>query len=44
VQRLRALLLSTSRLALALLHFSSDYKTDLIKGVKKKEAAKTFKK
>jgi hypothetical protein len=38
------LLLSTSRLALAFLHFSSDYKTDLTKKVKKKEAAKAFKK
>jgi hypothetical protein len=43
VQRLRALLLSTSRPALALLHFSSDYKTDLTKEVKKKKAAKAFK-
>jgi hypothetical protein len=44
VQRLKALLLSTLRLALAFLHFFSDYKTDLIKEVKKKEAAKAFKK
>jgi hypothetical protein len=44
VQRLKALLLSTSRPALALPHFSSDYRTDLIKEVKKEEAAKAFKK
>jgi hypothetical protein len=44
VQRLRALLLSTPRLALAFLHFSSDYKTNLTKRVKKEEAAKAFKK
>jgi hypothetical protein len=44
VQRLRALLLNISRLALAPSHFSLNYKTDLIKGVKKKEAAKVFKK
>jgi hypothetical protein len=44
VQRLKALLLSTSHLALAPSHFSPDYKTDLIKRVKKKEAAKAFKK
>jgi hypothetical protein len=44
VQRLKALLLSTSRLALAPLHFSPDYRTDLTKGVKKEEAAKVFKK
>jgi hypothetical protein len=44
VQRLKALFLSTSRLALASPHFSFNYKTDLIKGVKKKEAAKAFKK
>jgi hypothetical protein len=44
VQRLKALLLSTSRLALALLHFSLNYKTDLTKEVKKEEAAKAFKK
>jgi hypothetical protein len=44
VQRLRALLLSTSHPALAFLYFFSDYKTDLIKKVKKKEAAKAFKK
>jgi hypothetical protein len=44
VQRLKALLLSISRLALAFLHFFFDYKTDLIKGVKKKKAAKAFKK
>jgi hypothetical protein len=44
VQHLRALLLSTSRLTLALSHFSFDYKTNLIKEVKKKEAAKAFKK
>jgi hypothetical protein len=44
VQRLEALLLSTSRLALTSLHFSFNYKTDFIKGVKKKEAAKAFKK
>jgi hypothetical protein len=44
VQRLKTLLLSTSRLALAFLHFSPNYKTDLIKKAKKKEAAKAFKK
>jgi hypothetical protein len=44
VQRLRALFLSTSRLALAPSHFSFNYKTDLTKKVKKKEAAKAFKK
>jgi hypothetical protein len=44
VQRLRALLLSTSRLALASSHFSLNYKTDLTKEVKKKKAAKAFKK
>jgi hypothetical protein len=44
VQRLEALFLSTSRLALAFLHFSPDYRTDLIKGVKKEEAVKAFKK
>jgi hypothetical protein len=44
VQRLRALLLSTSRLALALLHFFFNYKTNLTKEVKKEEAAKAFKK
>jgi hypothetical protein len=44
VQRLGALFLSTSRLALAFSHFSLDYKTNLIKGVKKEEAAKVFKK
>jgi hypothetical protein len=44
VQRLKALFLSTSRLALALPHFSLDCKTDLTKEVKKKEAAKAFKK
>jgi hypothetical protein len=44
VQRLRALLLSTSRPALTFPHFSPNYKTDLIKKVKKKEAAKAFKK
>jgi hypothetical protein len=44
VQRLGALLLSTSRLALAFPHFSLNYKTNLIKGVKKEEAAKAFKK
>jgi hypothetical protein len=44
VQCLRALLLSTSRLALALSHFFFDYKTNLTKKVKKKEAAKAFKK
>jgi hypothetical protein len=44
VQRLKALLLSTSRLALAFSHFSLNYKTDLIKRVKKEEAAKAFKK
>jgi hypothetical protein len=38
------LLLNTSRPALAFLHFSSDYRTDLIKGVKKEEAARAFKK
>jgi hypothetical protein len=44
VQRLRALLLSTSRLALAPSHFSFDYKTNLTKKVKKKEVARAFKK
>jgi hypothetical protein len=44
VQCLRALLLSILRLALVLLHFSPNYKTDLTKEVKKKEAAKAFKK
>jgi hypothetical protein len=44
VQRLRALLLSTSRLTLAFSYFSFDYKTDLPKGVKKKEIVKAFKK
>jgi hypothetical protein len=44
VQRLRALLLSILCLALALLYFSFDYKTDFTKEVKKKEAAKAFKK
>jgi hypothetical protein len=44
VQRLRALLLSTLRLALAFSHFSFNYKTNLIKRVKKKEVAKAFKK
>jgi hypothetical protein len=44
VQRLGALLLSTSRPALASSHFFSDYKTDFIKEVKKEEAAKAFKK
>jgi hypothetical protein len=44
VQRLRALLLSTSRLALAFSHFSFNYRTNLIKKVKKEEAAKAFKK
>jgi hypothetical protein len=44
VQRLGALLLSTSCPALALSHFSSDYKTDLTKEVKKKKTAKAFKK
>jgi hypothetical protein len=38
------LLLSTSRLALALSHFSPDCRTDLTKRVKKEEAAKAFKK
>jgi hypothetical protein len=38
------LLLSIPRPALALPHFSLDCKTDLIKGVKKEEAAKAFKK
>jgi hypothetical protein len=38
------LLLSTPRPALALSHFSPDYKINLIKGVKKEEAAKAFKK
>jgi hypothetical protein len=38
------LLLSTLCLALAPLHFFPNYKTDLIKKVKKKEAAKAFKK
>jgi hypothetical protein len=44
VQRLRALLLSTLYLVLAFSHFSSNYKTNLIKKVKKKKAAKAFKK
>jgi hypothetical protein len=44
VQRLKALLLSTSRLALTFSHFSPDYRTNLIKEVKKEEAAKAFKK
>jgi hypothetical protein len=44
VQRLEALFLSTSRPALTLSHFSSDYKTDLIKEVKKKKATKAFNK
>jgi hypothetical protein len=44
VQRLKALLLSTSRLALALSHFSFNYRTDLTKKVKKEKAAKVFKK
>jgi hypothetical protein len=44
VQRLKALLLSTLHLALAFPHFSFDYRTNLTKGVKKKEAAKAFKK
>jgi hypothetical protein len=38
------LFLSTSRLALAFLHFFFNYKTDLTKEVKKKKAAKAFKK
>jgi hypothetical protein len=38
------LLLSTSRLTLAPLHFSSDYRTNPTKGVKKEEAARAFKK
>jgi hypothetical protein len=44
VQRLRALLLSTSRLTLAFSHFFPNYKTDLIKKFKKEGAAKAFKK
>jgi hypothetical protein len=44
VQRLRALFLSISRLALAPLYFSLNYKTNLIKRVKKEEVAKAFKK
>jgi hypothetical protein len=44
VQRLKALLLSTSRLALASSHFFFDYRTDLTKEVKKEEAVKAFKK
>jgi hypothetical protein len=44
VQRLKALFLSTSRLTLAFSHFSLNYKTDLTKEVKKKKAAKVFKK
>jgi hypothetical protein len=44
VQCLKALLLSTLRLTLAFLYFSLNYKTDLIKKVKKKKAAKAFKK
>jgi hypothetical protein len=35
---------NTPHLALAPSHFFSDYKTDLIKGVKKEKAAKAFKK
>jgi hypothetical protein len=44
VQRLKALFLSIPRLALTSSHFSPDYRTDLTKGVKKKEAARAFKK
>jgi hypothetical protein len=44
VQRLKALLLSTLCPALAFSHFSLNYRTDLIKEVKKEEAAKAFKK
>jgi hypothetical protein len=44
VQRLRALLLSSPRLALAFSHFSPNYKTNLTKKVKKEKAAKAFKK
>jgi hypothetical protein len=44
VQHLKALFLSTSRLALASSHFSPNYKTNLTKRVKKKKAAKAFKK
>jgi hypothetical protein len=44
VQHLKALLLSTPRLALVFSHFSSNCKTDLTKEVKKKEAARVFKK
>jgi hypothetical protein len=44
VQRLRALLLSTSRLALASLHFFLTIGQTLQKESKKKEAAKVFKK
>jgi hypothetical protein len=44
VQRLKALLLNISRLALVFLHFSFDYKTDLTKRVKKEKTAKAFKK
>jgi hypothetical protein len=44
VQRLKALLLSTSRPALAPSHFFLNYKTDLTKRVKKEKAAKAFKK
>jgi hypothetical protein len=44
VQRLKALFLSILYLALAFSHFFFNYKTDLIKRVKKEEAAKAFKK
>jgi hypothetical protein len=44
VQHLKALLLSTPRPALASLHFSPNYRTNLTKEVKKEEAAKAFKK
>jgi hypothetical protein len=44
VQHLKALLLSISRLALTFSHFFFNYKTNLIKEVKKEEAAKAFKK
>jgi hypothetical protein len=44
VQRLKALFLSTSHLALAFLYFFLDYRTNLTKEVKKEKVAKAFKK
>jgi hypothetical protein len=44
VQRLKALFLSISRLVLAFLYFSLNYRTNFTKEVKKEEAAKAFKK